>query len=88
MNRPCPSGESVFVNPKLGAIVQSSDQSNLFPFFKINAYHPRIPPRLRGVRPIVTRRGARDAMDAGVSFDEDTSADGEKRVVLALLGWG
>jgi hypothetical protein len=31
----------------------------------------------RGVRPIVTRRGARDAMDVDVPHDERHIADGE-----------
>jgi hypothetical protein len=39
----------------------------------------------RGVRPIVTRRGARDAMDAGVPHDERYTANGE--VVWSWRPW-
>ena len=49
-----------------------------------------IPPRLRGVRPIVTKRGARDAVDASdlraiLCTDERPVADGE--VVWSWHPW-
>jgi len=48
-----------------------------------------LPSRLgkRGVRPIVTKRGARDAMDAHAPSDERHGRVRQKRVVLAPLGW-
>jgi hypothetical protein len=74
----CPTGKSIYVNPKTIAFVKPSREKYCSSVFRKIMRMIRAS-RLgkRGVRPIVTKRGARDAMDAGVSHDERYPADGE-----------
>ncbi len=69
---------------KISAFYKNID----IPFFRIMWLVPVVPPRLqRGVWPIVTKRGARDAMDAACPQTMDGCCGRQRRVVLAPLGW-
>jgi hypothetical protein len=58
-----------------------------FRFTELRGYllHPAL--MKRGVWPIVTKRGARDAMDAARHRTIDVCRGRQRRVVLAPLGW-
>jgi hypothetical protein len=81
-------GQINLVNPKKNAFVQTSRQkysASEFRKIMVLSVHPAS--MKRGVRPIVTKRGARDAMDAVALQDVRCRSVQQKRVVLAPLGW-
>jgi hypothetical protein len=82
----CPSGKSVFANPKKGGFVQPSREKYSSSVFRKDVVLFARPASMkRGERVVTIVR--RDAMDVMMPRDERRSCMQQKRVVLAPLGW-